>query len=155
MGSTTAWLSCSPRSESMSRLQAMQEINMTVLTRNRNEYLTARSELLTFGPLVVYIATPRMDCFRSFWYQQRNWSPAHFFVHCGWNRDCECAKNYYVVCRSPGITVNDICWVQAQWLNLLGEKSTENGCGYQTLSCKVYLHAEEAQGNKFSWGSDE
>lgn len=31
---TTIWLSCSPRNESMSRLQAMHEIRMTVLTRS-------------------------------------------------------------------------------------------------------------------------
>ena len=153
LGPTTVWLSCSPRSESMSRLQVMQEIKITVLTRSCNEYLTALSKLLTFGPLVVYIATPKIGCF-SFSMATEDWL-AHFFMLCRWNRDCEYAKNHYVVCRSPVIIVNDICWMQARWPNWLGEESTENGCGYRILSQKVYLHAEEDQGNKFGWGSDD
>jgi hypothetical protein len=75
---------------------------MTKLTTAVSEHLTALSEPLTLSPLAGDTSMPITDQFQVLSMDSR---PTHFFTHCPWNRDCEGAKNYYVVHSPPYISL--------------------------------------------------
>lgn len=76
-------------------------------------------------------------------------------MDCGRNKDCEGAKDHYVVSRSPVYIINIAAFPGCEFdagkaPHSLAEKRAENGCGHGILPRKVYFRTKETEGNSLS-----